>query len=137
MQSESARSRRQSLEERAVALLGQDVARLSKATQSCIPAGDLAQARENLAALEARLREVEELFREIEKPDSQASDSKEELAESPESQKRADRVLRAPCDACGQVYPLHIYRVGWRYRWLCYRCRQTQFPASAPLSPEK
>jgi len=128
-------SRRQSLEEKAVALLSQDVDRLSKATQGCIPAGDLSQAKENLAVLRSRLHEVEELLREIEQSASEPSNFAEAQAAPPESEKRDDRVFRAPCPACGQVYPLRVYRVGWRYRWLCYRCRQTQFPASTPLSP--
>ena len=135
MQSGPSRSRRQSLEERAVALLSQDVDRLSRATQCCIPAGDLSQARENLAVMESRLHEVEELLREIDQSDPQPGYPTEEHAAPPESQKRDDRVFRAPCQACGQLYPLRLYQVGWRYRWLCYRCRQTQFPASVPLSP--
>jgi len=135
MQSGPSGLRRQSLEEKAVALLSQDVDRLSRATQTCIPAGDLSQARENLAVLGSRLHEVEELLREIDQSDSQPCYPTEEHAAPPASQKRGDRVCRAPCPACGQVYPLRLYRVGWRYRWLCYRCRQTQFPASAPLSP--
>jgi len=128
-------SRRQSLEEKAVALLSQDVDRLSNATQACIPAGDLSQARENLTVLGSRLHEVEELLREIEQSASEPTYPAEAQAAPPESEKRDDRVFRAPCPACGQVYPLRVYRVGWRYRWLCYRCRQTQFPASTPLSP--
>src|SRR5208283_1600384 len=135
MQSEPSKFGRQSLEERAVALLSQDVDRLSRATQCCIPAGDLSQARENLAVLESRLHEVEKLLREIDQSDSQPCDPTEEHAAPPESQKQDDRVCRAPCPACGLVYPLRLYRVGWRYRWLCYRCRQRQFPASVPLSP--
>ena len=134
MQSESTRSSRQSLEERAVALLSRDVDRLSRANQSCIPAGDLSQARENLAVLESRLHEVEELLRAIDQSDSQTSKPTEEHAAPPESQRRGERVWRAPCSACGQVYPLRLYRVGWRYRWLCYRCQQKQFPASVPGS---
>src|SRR5271166_6270176 len=99
MESGSFGSRRQSLEERAVALLSQDVDRLSRATQGCIPAGDLSQARQNLAALESRLHEVKELLREIDQLDSQPShpieDSQpshptEEHAAPPESQKRDD-----------------------------------------------
>jgi hypothetical protein len=135
MQSGPSRGPRQSLEERAVALLSQDVDRLSTATQSCIPVGDLSQARENLAVMETRLHEVEELLREIDQSDSQPCYPTEEHAAPPESQKRDDRVFRAPCQACGQVYPLRLYQVGWRYRWLCYRCRQKQFPASVPVSP--
>src|SRR5208337_5260 len=96
MQSEPSKSRQQSLEERAVALLSQDVDRLSRATQSCIPAGDLSQARENLAVLESRLHEVEKLLREIDQSDSQPSDPTEEHGAPPESQKRDDRVCRAP-----------------------------------------
>src|SRR5271166_247853 len=78
MQSGSSRSRRQSLEDRAVALLRQDVDRLSRATQCCIPAGDLSQARENLAVMETRLHEVEELLREIDQSDSQPCNPTEE-----------------------------------------------------------
>jgi len=135
MESRPSDSRRQSLEEKAVALLGQEVDRLSKVTQSCITAGDLAQAKENLALLGARLREVEQLLREIDELGSPLSSSSDQHAASPDSQRREDRVNRAPCPACGQVYPLRLYRVGWRYRWLCYRCRQTQFPGAVPLSP--
>ena len=51
MQSGPSGLRRQSLEEKAIALLSQDVDRLSRATQSSIPAGDLSQARENLQGL--------------------------------------------------------------------------------------
>src|SRR5437870_4405971 len=104
MKSESSRSRRQLLEEKAVALLSQDVDRLSRATQSCIPAGDLSQARENLAVMGSRLHEIEELFREIDQSDSQPGDPTAEQASPPESQKRPDRVVRAPCQACREVY---------------------------------
>src|SRR5271166_6001930 len=134
MESGSFGSRRQSLEEKAVALLSQDVDRLSRATQGCIPAGDLSQAKEKVAVLRSRLHEVEELLGELEQSVSEPSKPAEAQAAPPESEKRDDRVFRAPCPACGQVYPLRLYRVGWRYRWLCYRCRRTQFPASVPLS---
>src|SRR6516164_5059723 len=70
MQSGPSRSSRQAIEEKAVALLSQDVDRLSRATQNCIPAGDLSQAREHLAVLGSRLHEVEVLLREIEQEPS-------------------------------------------------------------------
>ena len=60
MQGGASKSSRQSLEDRAVALLSQDVDRLSKAAQDCIPAGDLSQATDHLAALTSKLHEVEE-----------------------------------------------------------------------------
>src|SRR5271169_3107110 len=100
MQSEPSKFRRQLLEERAVALLSQEVDRLSRLTQSCIPAGDLSQARENLAVLESRLHEVEELLREIDQSDSHACYPTQEPAAPPESKKREDRVVQAPCQAC-------------------------------------
>ncbi len=130
-------SRRRVLEEKAVALLREDVDRLAKATQSCISAGDRSHARENLSLLASKLHEVEELLRELDQADSPPSHASEEYAAPAESGKRDDRVFRAPCQACGQVYPLRLYQVGWRYRWLCYRCRQTQFPASEPKPPEQ
>jgi hypothetical protein len=136
MQSGSSSSGRQKLEERAVALLSQEVDRLSRETQSDIPSGDLSRARKNLTLLKSRLQEVEELLREIDRVDSKPSHPAADQASEPESPKRDDRVFRGPCQACGQVYPLRLYQVGWRYRWLCYRCRQKQFPASAPQSPQ-
>ena len=71
MQGGASKSSRQSLEVRAVALLSQDVDRLSKAAQDCIPAGELSQAADHLAALASKLHEVEELLREIERTESQ------------------------------------------------------------------
>ncbi len=128
----SASPDRRLLEEKAVALLNQEVDRLSSAMQRCIPSGEMSQARESLALLKSRIQEVEDLLGEIEQSPSQPAPPRDETAALPETEKRQDRVLRAPCQACGQVYPLRLYRAGWRYRWLCYRCRQRQLPASAP-----
>ena len=129
------RSRRQSLVDQAVALLSQGVDGLSRAAQGCITAGQLAQARENTAQIGSRLHEVEELLREIEQVDSQKTQSPDVQPAATEPEKRDDRVFRGPGQACGQIYPLRLYRAGWRYRWLCYRCRQTHSPSSAPKSP--
>lgn len=137
MPSGPANSGRQSLEQKAVALFDQDIAPLCSAIQRFIPAGELTQAKESMGVLKSRLNEVEELLREIERLGSEPSRPTEQPAAAPESEKRQARVLRAPCEACGQVYPLRIYKTGWRYRWLCYRCRQKQFPASAPQDSDE
>lgn len=137
MESGPSPSRRQSLEERIVVLFSQDVDRLSQATQACVPAGDLAQARENLDALKSRLREAEELLHEIDQLGAQPRHQSWEHTQSSESRKRDDRSVRGRCSSCGQEYPLRLYRVGWRYRWLCGRCSQKQFPKAVPLSPRE
>ena len=67
-----------------------------KQTQSCIPAGELSKARENLALLGSRLREVEELLKEIEQSGSEPSQPTEEHAAPPDAPKQDDRVFRRP-----------------------------------------
>ena len=135
MQSEPSRFRRQSLEEKAVALLSQDVDRLSRATQSCIPAGDLSQARGKSCCpgvTAPRSRGASPRNRPVR---FSTALSHRRRCCTPCISKTGRSSLPSALSRMRASVSAGLYRVGWRYRWLCYRCGQTQFPASVPLSP--